>query len=126
VETLPSRRTNQCSVVRKGILVNLAVPHNRVLGGALDELDILRRVAIDEHKIRDRALFNHAQLAGVGINPEAAINSPLSSVAILSASAGVYQRTNLASGAPCRLASFALKRMSVAKAVLILYFFASL
>ena len=59
------------------------------------------------------------------MKPDSASSSPLSAVAIFSASAGVYQRTILASYAPWRLAAPASNRMSAPQAVLTPYFFAS-
>jgi hypothetical protein len=58
------------SIVRKKILVDFAVlhDHDKVLSRVLDELDVFQRIAIDEHKIRERPLFNHTKLAGIGID----------------------------------------------------------
>src|SRR6516164_1296163 len=56
--------------------------------------------------------------------PDKANNSALVDVAMISASAGVYQRTRETRMAPCRCASARENSTSVPHAVLILYFFA--
>lgn len=54
--------------------------------------------------------------------PESAIRSPLSAVAILTASAGVYQRTIMARYCPCA-GSPRIAQISAPQPVLTLYFF---
>src|SRR5690242_15228371 len=54
----------------KTVLVDLSVLHDdqEILCRILDEPDVLDRIAIDQQEIGQRALFHHAQLAGIGIS----------------------------------------------------------
>src|SRR5438445_842767 len=55
---------------RGEILVDPAIlhDHHKVPVSIFDEFDVFQRVAIYEYKIREGAVFNHAQLAGIGID----------------------------------------------------------
>jgi hypothetical protein len=53
----------------KEVLVDFPVFHDdqEVLGGILDEFDVLQRVAVHQQQIGQCAFFHHTELAGIGI-----------------------------------------------------------
>ena len=68
-----------------------------------DEVDVVERIAVDQQQVGKGAFLDDAELARIGIAQARTARGARrwSQVAIVSASAGVYQRASVASRAPC-------------------------